>query len=576
MITKMTKYTFVLMSGKKDEFLEDIQELGVVDITRSTKAIDEHSERLMREIEDIKKHISQIKAGSNHHLDALTVKVDTLTMEERNLRPWGDFDREKLKALGLDVHFGLIRKKEYREVWSEDYPMEIVSEDEHYCHVVIFGDVPDIPVELIPMPQKNLSEVQSELKLAQEAADRYKKILESCRKDIPLLEKKEAELTAELNLYLASNTAESAVESEILIFQGFAPTEDNIRLAEALDSMDIIWFAEDAVKEDNPPIKLKNNWFSRQFEVLTSMYGMPVYDEFDPTIFLSIFFLLFFAMCMGDAGYGLLLIAIGYSLKGKEGGLANLWSLIITLGAATFVVGIVMGGFFGIDLSAQAWVPDGLKKIMITGNITIGDSTYAKQMVLSLGIGVLHICLALIVKTIWTIRNNGVKNSLGTIGWTLLIVGGIIALAIGLTGVISENAMKWTLIIIAGVSALGIYFFNKWGRNPLVNLGAGLWDTYNTASGLMGDVLSYIRLYALGLSGSMLGSTFNQIAEMVKGTDPTWQWIPFVIILIIGHALNLAMSCLGAFVHPLRLNFVEFFKNSDYQGKGAQYNPLKK
>ena len=564
------------MSGKKDEFLEDIQELGVVDITRSTKAIDEHSERLMREIEDIKKHISQIKAGSNHHLDALTVKVDTLTMEERNLRPWGDFDREKLKALGLDVHFGLIRKKEYREVWSEDYPMEIVSEDEHYCHVVIFGDVPDIPVELIPMPQKNLSEVQSELKLAQEAADRYKNILESCRKDIPLLEKKEAELTAELNLYLASNTAESAVESEILIFQGFAPTEDNIRLAEALDSMDIIWFAEDAVKEDNPPIKLKNNWFSRQFEVLTSMYGMPVYDEFDPTIFLSIFFLLFFAMCMGDAGYGLLLIAIGYSLKGKEGGLANLWSLIITLGAATFVVGIVMGGFFGIDLSAQAWVPDGLKKIMITGNITIGDSTYAKQMVLSLGIGVLHICLALIVKTIWTIRNNGVKNSLGTIGWTLLIVGGIIALAIGLTGVISENAMKWTLIIIAGVSALGIYFFNKWGRNPLVNLGAGLWDTYNTASGLMGDVLSYIRLYALGLSGSMLGSTFNQIAEMVKGTDPTWQWIPFVIILIIGHALNLAMSCLGAFVHPLRLNFVEFFKNSDYQGKGAQYNPLKK
>ena len=564
------------MSGKKDEFLEDIQELGVVDITRSTKAIDEHSERLMREIEDIKKHISQIKAGSNHHLDALTVKVDTLTMEERNLRPWGDFDREKLKALGLDVHFGLIRKKEYREVWSEDYPMEIVSEDEHYCHVVIFGDVPDIPVELIPMPQKNLSEVQSELKLAQEAADRYKNILESCRKDIPLLEKKEAELTAELNLYLASNTAESAVESEILIFQGFAPTEDNIRLAEALDSMDIIWFAEDAVKEDNPPIKLKNNWFSRQFEVLTSMYGMPVYDEFDPTIFLSIFFLLFFAMCMGDAGYGLLLIAIGYSLKGKEGGLANLWSLIITLGAATFVVGIVMGGFFGIDLSAQAWVPDGLKKIMITGNITIGDSTYAKQMVLSLGIGVLHICLALIVKTIWTIRNNGVKNSLGTIGWTLLIVGGIIALAIGLTGVISENAMKWALIIIAGVSALGIYFFNKWGRNPLVNLGAGLWDTYNTASGLMGDVLSYIRLYALGLSGSMLGSTFNQIAEMVKGTDPTWQWIPFVIILIIGHALNLAMSCLGAFVHPLRLNFVEFFKNSDYQGKGAQYNPLKK
>ena len=576
MITKMTKYTFVLMSGRRDKFLEDIQELGVVDITRSTKAIDEHSEHLMFEIEDIRKHISQIKAGYNHHLQELVVKAGALAVEEKELLPWGDYDREKLESIGLPVTFGIISKKNYNSTWPEDYPMDVVSEDDSNCYVVIFGEVPDIPVKLVPVPNKTLSEVRSEHKIADEDVNRYRKILESCRKDIPLLEKKEAELTAELNLYLASDAAESAVESKILIFQGFAPAEDNARLAEALDSMDVIWFAEDAVKEDNPPIKLRNNWFSRQFEVLTSMYGMPVYDEFDPTILLSIFFLLFFAMCMGDAGYGILLIAIGLFLKGKEGGLAKLWSLIITLGAATFVVGIVMGGFFGIDLSAQAWVPDGLKKIMITGDITVGGGTYAKQMILSLGIGILHICLALIVKTVWTIRNNGVKNSLGTIGWTLLIVGGIIALAIGLTGVISESAMKWALIIIACVSALGIYFFNKWGRNPLVNLGAGLWDTYNTASGLMGDVLSYIRLYALGLSGGMLGSTFNQIAEMVKGPDPTWQWVPFIIILLIGHALNLAMSCLGAFVHPLRLNFVEFFKNSDYQGRGTQYNPLKK
>ena len=576
MITKMTKYTFVLMSGRRDKFLEDIQELGVVDITRSTKAIDEHSEHLMFEIEDTRKHISQIKAGYNHHLQELVVKAGALAVEEKELLPWGDYDREKLESIGLPVTFGIISKKNYNSAWPEDYPMDIVSEDDSNCYVVIFGEVPDIPVKLVPVPKKTLSEVRSEHKIADEDVNRYRKILESCRKDIPLLEKKEAELTAELNLYLASDAAESAVESKILIFQGFAPAEDNARLAEALDSMDVIWFAEDAVKEDNPPIKLRNNWFSRQFEVLTSMYGMPVYDEFDPTILLSIFFLLFFAMCMGDAGYGILLIAIGLFLKGKEGGLAKLWSLIITLGAATFVVGIVMGGFFGIDLSAQAWVPDGLKKIMITGDITVGGGTYAKQMILSLGIGILHICLALIVKTVWTIRNNGVKNSLGTIGWTLLIVGGIIALAIGLTGVISESAMKWALIIIACISALGIYFFNKWGRNPLVNLGAGLWDTYNTASGLMGDVLSYIRLYALGLSGGMLGSTFNQIAEMVKGPDPTWQWVPFIIILLIGHALNLAMSCLGAFVHPLRLNFVEFFKNSDYQGRGTQYNPLKK
>ncbi|HCZ22575.1 MAG TPA: hypothetical protein DHU72_03830 [Rikenellaceae bacterium] len=217
-----------------------------------------------------------------------------------------------------------------------------------------------------------------------------------------------------------------------------------------------------------------------------------------------------------------------------------------------------------------------MKKCMIVGDVTVGSASYSKQMILSLGIGVLHICLAMITKTVWSIKRNGFKHSLSTIGWTLLIVGSIIGLSVGLTGIISETAMKFLLIGIAAISALGIFIFNKWGRSPIVNIGAGLWDTYNMASGLMGDVLSYVRLYALGLSGGMLGQTFNLIADMVKGTDPTWQWIPFVIILLFGHVLNLGLSALGAFVHPLRLNFVEFFKNAGYEGQGVEYNPVRK
>ena len=93
-------------------------------------------------------------------------------------------------------------------------------------------------------------------------------------------------------------------------------------------------------------------------------------------------------------------------------------------------------------------------------------------------------------------------------------------------------------------------------------------------TGLAGDILSYIRLFALGLAGGMLGSAFNTLASMTLGSSPTWQWLPFVLILLIGHALNLAMACLGAFVHPLRLNFLEFFKNSGYEGRGIKYNPI--
>lgn len=308
------------------------------------------------------------------------------------------------------------------------------------------------------------------------------------------------------------------------------------------------------------------------FSTLTGMYGMPVYGEFDPTPFLSIFFLLFFAMCMGDAGYGVMLIIIGLLLKGKKGGLADLYGLIIALGVGTFIVGIIMGAFFGVDLTAQSWVPEGLKSCMVTGEI----AGYSAQMVCALGIGVVHICLALIVKAVNSLKRSGFKESISTIGWTLLIVGTVIVLAFAIFGAVSESTAKWIIIGIASVSALGIYIFNKPGRNPLINIGSGLWDTYNMASGLMGDVLSYIRLYALGLSGGMLGSTFNSIAEMVKGCGvPGLDWAGFILILILGHAINLAMSCLGAFVHPLRLNFVEFFKNSGYEGKGKDYKPLK-
>ena len=95
------------------------------------------------------------------------------------------------------------------------------------------------------------------------------------------------------------------------------------------------------------------------------------------------------------------------------------------------------------------------------------------------------------------------------------------------------------------------------------------------ATGILGDVLSYIRLFALGLAGGMLGQAFNNLAGMVKG-DNVITWVPFVLILIIGHLLNLLMSSLGAFVHPMRLTFVEYFKNAGYEGRGAKYNPLKK
>lgn len=574
MITLMDKYSFILLSGDRDRFLDEIQELGVVDIKRSSKAVDEVSGSIVSEMEALKGQIREIQNCSDKLSESLKTRIAELGRSLSEARPWGSFDREAVKRFGIRLY--ACARKAFDTSWAENYALEIISEDKNKIYFAVAGDAKDFPLKEIALPAKDSAELEKEIAELKSQLEQHSAELASRKGEIPVLQELIDKKCSELSLYLAGATGKSAAEGSLVLFEGFAPRENSARLCEALDKMDIYYIKEEATAEDKPPIKLKNNAFVRQFETFTRMYGMPVYNEFDPTIFLSIFYLLFFAICMGDAGYGLLLIGIGLALKGRKGGLADMWSLIVTLGAGTVVVGLIMATFFGINLYDAAWVPAWLKKIMIVGDISVGGAMYSKQMVLSLGIGVLHICLAMLTKAVWSVKRDGFKHSLGTLGWTLLIVGSVIGLSIGLTGVISETAMKFLLIGIGAVSALGIFIFNKWGRNPLVNIGSGLWDTYNMASGLMGDVLSYVRLYALGLSGGMLGQTFNLIADMVKGTDPTWQWIPFVIILLFGHVLNLGLCALGAFVHPLRLNFVEFFKNAGYEGLGVEYNPVRK
>ena len=267
-------------------------------------------------------------------------------------------------------------------------------------------------------------------------------------------------------MYLASVAGEAAADSALTVFEGFAPSSDKERLEKAFDELDCVWLSAEATLEDNPPIKLKNNWFVRMFEPLTDMYGRPDYNEFDPTPYISVFFLLFFAMCMGDAGYGLLLFIGGLLLRKVES-FKSLAPLVTTLGVGTFVVGIVMHTFFGVDIAALSWIPSWLKSIMITGTI----AGFEAQMVLSLVIGVVHLCLAMVVKTVYATRNRGFLGSLGVWGWTLLIVGGVVVGTLAIFKLLPPEVVKWIIIVLGAVSALGIFLFNDIKRNPLKNIG---------------------------------------------------------------------------------------------------------
>ena len=611
MVEKMIKYSFILLSEETDGFLNKLQELGVVDVTRSAKPIDEHSAAMLDSAANAKRIIGKLESinytndenkkaielayaratadkdmvgGAQKALATLAELEAAKAASDKEVkarRPWGKFDKarlEQLETLGYAVKYYVAPKKKFSEEWAELYPLQVVADDNTNVWFVTVsekGAEYSFPIDPVQTPEGSWEDAQkvsdklaAEIALVKGQLLRYKENVAQMNKDYE-------QSLVDLDMYLAKAGTESAAEDKLTLIEGFAPVENEENLCKALDAAGVLYIKEDAKEEDNPPIRLKNNKFVKMFESITGMYGMPNYGEYDPTPVVSVFFLLFFAMCMGDAGYGLALILIGLAIKKewvKIGMFEGLGGLITTLGVATTVVGFFLGTAFGVSLPDVQWIPQSLRNCMLTGEIM----GYPTQMVLAIAIGVFHLCLAMVIKAVGYTQRLGFKENISTWGWLLLILGGIIVGALALVGVLNSGLTKVAIIVIGIVSALGIFVFNTPGRNPLVNIGAGLWDTYNMVTGIMGDVLSYIRLYALGLAGGMLGAAFNDLGLMVRGDGGVGGWIFFVLILLFGHVINLLMSCLGAFVHPLRLNFVEYFKNAGYEGKGKKYNPLKK
>ena len=588
MVTEMTKYDFILMSGDADAFLEKLQSVGVVDITRSLKPIDEKSEKLSARAEVYRDALSALKEVEKaedpgqkptdfavevmetvRDKGAIEAQLPQLRKDADELVPWGQFDAksfDRLKETGLKLHF--YKAKAIDPAWKEQYALSEISNLGGNSYFVVVSDTDDydFPLKELPAPDRDYAAIEKQIADLEAQVKEKEHRLAQLKWHEPVIQAELDKTLSKLDLHLANVAGEKAAEDYITVFEGFAPAENEPALHDMLEKENILYLVDKAKVDDNPPIKLKNNKFVSMFEMLTDMYGRPKYDEFDPTVFISIFFMLFFAFCMGDAGYGLVLILASLGLKKMLGKIAPLG---ITLGIATTVVGLLFHTFFSVDMLTWSWLPEGVKRIMLPSKIAGYDGT----MVLALLVGIVHICLAMIVKTYQSTKVKGFANSLGTWGWTLLIVGGVIVGGLALMGVMDKALTKWIVIVLGSLSALGIFFLNDLKRNPLLNFGSGLWDTYNTATGLLGDVLSYLRLYALGLAGAKLGEAFNAIGLQALG-DGGFGWVAFILIVVVGHVLNVAMCVLGAFVHPLRLNFLEFFKNSGYEGTGRRYKPL--
>ncbi|GHV68126.1 V-type ATP synthase subunit I [Bacteroidia bacterium] len=527
--------------------------------------------------------------------EQVTQQLSLVQKDISIFEPWGDFSRDLLTSLetaGCIVRFFSVPEQKFKSEWEEQVEIIPISEHNGHRYFVTVTDVearqntqttslPEIEAEQFYFPKRTkeeLLELKRQLQQEHEEITRYLDNVAAV--GIARLEHyREAvsEITDELNV---KDAAATFVEEKIIALEGWFPITREADLKGLLASEDVYYEISNSKKEEDVPVLLKNGKFSKLFEPIGDMYDLPNYRELDLTAFFAPFFMLFFGLCMGDGGYGLLILLICVLFKRKvPAAMQGYLKLGQFLGGATILVGILTGSFFGISLDAVTWPwLQGVKQYFITqANYGHYFSNYNPMMFVAFAFGAVQILFAMCLNVAKISKQHGFKYALSETGWVVLLVTLMLTYGLPYFGI--PLSPVWTYIGygLMSISAAAICFFNSPDKNIFVNIGMALWGTYNMATGLLGDILSYVRLFALGLTGSILGSVFNMIAiDMTASLPFVPRFVLMLLILLVGHTLNLAIAMIGAFVHPMRLTFVEFYKNAGFEGLGKRYAPFRK
>ena len=346
--------------------------------------------------------------------------------------------------------------------------------------------------------------------------------------------------------------------------EGWVAEEDLPALEHILGQFVVHAEFEDPKEEEYPevPVKLKNNIFTRCMNMITNMYALPTYDGVDPNPLMAPFFIIFYGMMMADMGYGILMFIGGMVMLRKmkaRGGMRDFGELLIWCGISTFLWGAATGGFFG------DFIPQALKIINPESTFTMPalftplEDTIA-ILFGSLALGVLQIFTGMAVSVKEKFRNKDFKGALfEEFTWWAILFGAVLAI-LG-----KGNAGKVPVLLCAGGLLLvaGCFANNKGFAKVTSIVGA----VYNGVTGYFSDILSYARLMALMLAGSVISQVFNTLGSV------TGNIFLFVIVSMIGNMLNLALNLLGCYVHDLRLQCLEFFKRF-YKEGGKPFRPL--
>ena len=605
MIVKMSKYAFMVYHREYDAFLTTLRELGVVHVKETNSVLDNAElQALLAERKQVSTAIRYCK-NLNSQTKEVTVapargltkaeglklvgKLEEMQEKQAQLQAakvslekdiaymdiWGEFSYaniRRLKKAGFDVTFFSCPTSKYEPKWGEEYNAFLVNNFQsvtYFVTVTKTGTPIDIDAERPKMPDRGLAKLHLAMEqlldnikvlnnqLKEYAAEQYNTLVE--------LEKN---IQNEFNLSNTLVQTDREAGDKLMLLEGFVPTEEAPAMEVALEKEGYYFQELDIQDGDRVPIKLKNNKFNRLYEPITKMFSLPNYTEFDPTPLFAPFFMLFFGLCFGDGGYGLLvLLACSFFKRKVNPDFKPYLTLFQYLGLAAIIVGTCTGSFFGIAL-ADVPALSKVKDYFVSSD---------NLMTFSIVIGLVQIIFGKTVAAFKMKAQKGVKYSIAPFAWVFVITALALAFGLPMLNLQLPETVKTVFIGIAVIGLVVAYLYNSPGKNIFLNFGTGLWNTYNMASGLLGDTLSYIRLFAIGLTGAIMGGVFNQLAvDMTEGMNIVLRAVCMLLILLVGHAINIGLCTISSLVHPLRLIFVEYYKNAEFEGGGKEYRPFKK
>lgn len=620
MIRKMKKLSLFVFHEDKEKTLNDLASLGLIHIEIANGVSSENIENIvskkndavraksiinaaLSEAKKLKKDISNFKSEDaskkaseivdnilsiSQTVDKLKAERDILKKELSIISPFGNFSFDKVKELQEKTDYNIlfysstIREfNEYDFNSLKDIFAYPIKEESGKVYFVVFkkkDTEENLTFDMVNMPSKSYEDINKELsKINGEIENSDNEIIKS-QTYIKAIDDE----IENLNIYnhfeeaKESFIASESTEGKILYVEAYIPKDREVETKLFLDEKKIAYIMEEPSKEDNVPVELKNNKYAGAYEIITKLFQLPNYFEIDLTPMIAVFYPLFFSFCFGDSGYGLVLtimsiLGLFTVLKGKMRGIGILG---LTLGICTIIMGIINGGsIFGVTISSKTDIPlfATLNKYLLITDTR--ENWFLTPFNTALLVGVLHIFFALIVGVIDKIKTSDIGDILGAVGKLLLIPGLVLWFLGDMQNmeVIKQFSAIYYILMLVGVIFLSV--LSNIGKKPdVLNSILGI---YFAATGIMGDTLSYIRLFALGASGSILALVINQIGTSFKAI-PGVGVVIMVVFLVLGHIAIFALNILGAMVHPLRLTFVEFYNNVGFSGGGREYKPLKK